>query len=834
MSVCHKVRVLLLLVSLLITGCGATEPTATSVPATATPVALAATGTPAPTGTLAPPTDTATPLPTETATLPPTETATPVPTAVRLTPTPTATPVPLSGSGGGVLAFVRTTDSGWGIHVINADGSQPRRLLAHEQALAYPEWSPDGQKTAFHKHHSDSVWSIHVMDADGGNETRLTNTPTRDAGPVWSPDGSQIAFSRDGNIWVMNADGSEQRQLMADPVSSCCLDWSPDGSQIVFESERDGNAEIYVMDADGAEIGSGKQRRLTDNEAEDWWPAWSPDGAQIAFMSTRDGDWEIYVMDADGGGLRQLTDNSAEDRGPAWSPDGRRIAFVSNRASGLPNDTEIYLMDADGADPQRITEQAGFEWGLDWRPAPAQLGYTPLFEPAPCPVPAPRGRDVECGTLVVPEDRTQPQGPQIRLPVAVIKSASPDPAPDPVVHLVGGPGGSLLDDMEAYLGRGGYDILERRDYILFNQRGTHYAEPFLACPGRTEFQWDLAGQGLMLEERNQREVAFLLDCQDDLLAEGINLSAYNSAENAADVNDLRLALGYDQINLYGVSYGSRLALTVMRDHPEGIRSAIIDAVLPPQANLNQEVVLNADRGLQAVFADCAADPSCSQAHPDLAATFYRLVDRLNTDPVSFRFREGTVIVDGYVFVDAFFELLYSPTAVPWIPYLIDQASQGEYPEPSIFAVPDRTIWAPGMHYSIWCREEMAFESLEEAVALAAGLPPVLGDYFADAYDWDVCASWQAGVADPIENEAVVSDIPTLVLSGRYDPITPPAYGRMAAETLANSFVYEFPNLAHGAMRSDSCALEIGLQFLDDPTVEPDTSCMARLSSPAFR
>ena len=178
--------------------------------------------------------------------------------------------------------------------------------------------------------------------------------------------------------------------------------------------------------------------------------------------------------------------------------------------------------------------------------------------------------------------------------------------------------------------------------------------------------------------------------------------------------------------------------------------------------------------------------------------------------------------------------MYSPTAIPWIPYLIDQASQGEYPERSIFSVPDRTTRAPGMHYSIWCREEMAFESLEEAYALAAELPPVLSDYFAGAYDWDVCASWQAGVADPVENEAVVSDIPTLVLSGRYDPVTPPAWGKMAAETLSNSFVYEFPNLAHGAMRSNQCALEIALQFLDDPTVEPDTSCMNGLGRPEFR
>jgi pimeloyl-ACP methyl ester carboxylesterase len=458
----------------------------------------------------------------------------------------------------------------------------------------------------------------------------------------------------------------------------------------------------------------------------------------------------------------------------------------------------------------------------------------PLFEPADCQFPEPRGYEVRCGYLTVPEDRSLPESPQIRLHVAVFPSTSEDPEPDPVVHLVGGPGGSLLDDASAYLSRGGSEILRERDYVMFNQRGTHYAEPFLACPGRTGLEWDLAGQGLTLQERNQAEIEFLLSCQDDLLAQGINLSAYNSAESAADVNDLRIALGYEQINLYGISYGSRLALTVMRDHPQGIRSAIIDGVLPPQADLNQEVALNAHRALYAVFEDCAADPACSLAHPDLESTFYLVVDKLNADPASISLDEGTVIVDGYAFVDTVFQLLYSPTAIPWIPFIIDEAGHGSYPEASIYAVPDRRTRAPGMRYSVWCREEAAFESEDEALALAAELPPVFGDLFADAFDWDVCASWQAGIADPIENEAVVSDIPTLVLSGRYDPVTPPAWGRMAAQTLRNSFVYEFSITAHGAMRSNRCALEIGLQFLDDPTTEPDASCLDALGGPDFQ
>lgn len=379
----HRALVLFLFMSILVANCGAVEPTATYVPPTAEQVAVEPTNTrqpPAttpvpPTATARPPTFTPTPLP---------PTATSVPTPTR-TPRPTATPrPPLSGSGGGVLAFVRTGESGWGIYAINADGSEERRLLFHHEALAYPEWSPDGRQIAFHKHQSDEVWSINVMDADGHNEKRLTDSETQDAAPVWSPDGSQIAFTRDEDIWLMNADGSDPRLLMDDPVASSGVDWSPDGSQIVFESGRQGNTEIYVMDADGTNL-----RRLTHNEAEDWWPTWSLDGSQIAFMSTLDGDWEIYVMDADGGKLQQLTENTVDDRGPAWSPDGTRIAFVTNRDTGLPNDTEIYVMNADGTDPQRITEKTGFEWGVDWRPDVAQEADLPA------PTPTTRARDIE-------------------------------------------------------------------------------------------------------------------------------------------------------------------------------------------------------------------------------------------------------------------------------------------------------------------------------------------------------------------------------------------------------------------------------------------------------
>ena len=816
---------LLLCVSLL-AACGTPEPTAVAVPPTVTPK---------PTSTATPVSPTATPVPpTETATLAPTDTATPVPTE---TPLPTATLAPEPPlSGGGVIAFTSERDGNTDIYLMNVDGTGEQRLTHDPAYDAWPAWSPDGQHIAFVSDRSGNP-DIWVMDADGTNQHQLTDHAANDIWPSWSPDGARIAFPsrRDGNfeLYLMNADGSNLRRLTHTPSHEDFPAWSPDGTQLVF-TRSEGDDGTYVLavpdigDA-GAETGSREERKLLDFVALE--PAWSPDGAQIAFGSDHAGPRGIYVMDADGGNLHRMVQTFVGENCPDWSPDGNWIVL----ASWQGGDGEIYLMRADGSDMRALTRNRFEDEFPAWRPETGALpAYVPLFEPAECQFSEPRGYEVECGYLTVPEDRSHPAGPQIRLHVAIFPSTAENPAPDPVFHLVGGPGGSLLDMAGSYLMRGGAEFLKKRDYILFNQRGTHYAEPFLDCPGRTEFEWELAGQALTLEERNRRQVGFLLDCQDDLMERGINLAAYNTAENAADVEDLRLALGYEQVNLYGISYGSRLALTVMRDYPEGIRSAIIDGVLPLQANLDGEIAPQVHASLNAVFEDCAADPDCSQAHPDLEATFYRVVDELNAEPVSLRTGGKTVVVDGYDFLDTYFQLLYSSDAIPWIPLLIDRAGQGEFLETQIYAPPDRGAWGTGMHYSVWCREEQSFETQEEAFALAADLPPVFGEYFADSPDWEVCAGWQAGIADPVENEAVVSDIPTLVLSGHYDPVTPPSSGRQAAETLSNSFFYEFRYLAHGAMRSNRCALRIGLAFLDDPWTEPDASCMEGLGSPEFR
>ena len=200
--------------------------------------------------------------------------------------------------------------------------------------------------------------------------TRLTVHDAFDASPVWSPDGRRIAFDskRDGNweVYVMNADGTGVTRLTFNDAVDGSPSWSPDGRRIAFDSKRDGNLEIYVMNADGSGV-----TRLTHNPADDGYPSWSPDGRRIAFDSKRDGNREIYVMNADRSGVTRLTYNGAADLTPAWSPDGRRIAFDSKRDGNL----EIYVMNADGTGVTRLTHNPADDGHPSWSPDGRRIAF---------------------------------------------------------------------------------------------------------------------------------------------------------------------------------------------------------------------------------------------------------------------------------------------------------------------------------------------------------------------------------------------------------------------------------------------------------------------------
>ncbi len=266
----------------------------------------------------------------------------------------------------------RFTGGNWELYVMNADGSSPTRLTFDPHDDVDPTTDASGSRIAFARGpvafdpvsgRSTDEADIYVMDADGSNVRRLTRDPAQDSSPSFSPDGSKIAFAssggQDSDIYVMNADGSGRVSLTAGSGYDEHPAWSPDGSKIAFSRDSD----IYVMNADGS-----APARLTTagDRVEDYAPAWSPDGSRIVFHRKRDAstpfgwlvdDSEVFVINADGSGERQLTDTPPRHRGwdldsdPSWSPDGTRIAFTP--PSGFGQD--IYVMNADGSDPRALT-----------------------------------------------------------------------------------------------------------------------------------------------------------------------------------------------------------------------------------------------------------------------------------------------------------------------------------------------------------------------------------------------------------------------------------------------------------------------------------------------
>ena len=374
-------------------------------------------------------------------------------------------------------------------------------------------------------------------------------------------------------------------------------------------------------------------------------------------------------------------------------------------------------------------------------------------------------------------------------------------------------------------------VLEQRDFIIFDQRGVGYSRPRLDCPERHAVTPLLLGGRLSAEETQQTIVDAFRRCREHLIAEGIDPSAYHSAASAADLNDLRLALGYEKLNLYAVSYGTRLALTLMRDYPSAVRSAVLDSAYPLQVNLYTTLAPNAARAFNVFFGHCAADPNCNATYPDLRTIFYELVDELNTQPVWVSlFADSamqTVQLDGGLLIDVLFVGLYNPTVTASMPQMIYNIRQGDYDLLSErLALYFDASGALGMQMAVQCAEEFPFNAPEEAYEAARPVQPQIAAFYPASVQplFAVCKEWAVAAPDPRENLPVHSDLPTLILAGEHDPITPPEWGQMVAQDLSNAYFYEFSGNGHWVTRSSRCALLMALSFWENPTSDPGSVC----------
>jgi pimeloyl-ACP methyl ester carboxylesterase len=475
------------------------------------------------------------------------------------------------------------------------------------------------------------------------------------------------------------------------------------------------------------------------------------------------------------------------------------------------------------------------------------VAYTPQFEETPCQFDTPFGVRVTCGYAILPENRTSANGRTIRLAVAVFHSQSSSPKPDPVIFLQGGPGGEAIS-----LSVNAYSILvapflEDRDYIAYDQRGTGLSEPALVCDELEKAnRQDVYGT----IDSSSRELVYqyaFLSCAGLLQSKGIDLSAYNTVENAADLKDIVKLLGYEKVNLYGASYGTRLGLVAMRNHPEVVRSAILDSVMPVESNWVNEYPNIANYTLTTLFESCKADPGCNAAYPDIETVFWDLAGRLDESPITLStsaYPMGTVTetIDGSYLLSIVMGLSKATWFINTVPQTIYRVRDGDYS--TLIAAQYSLPYGfeginTGLYISVMCREHV-LDTTPEQLASATNQLRVKDFIWRPFYEnlekmYSACKTW--GSSGPVlgEKDAVVSDIPSLIITGTFDSATPPQLGRQAAENLANSFYFDFPNQGHVPTVSDDsgCAMQIALEFLKNPLIEPSRDCMTQLPPVKF-
>lgn len=482
-------------------------------------------------------------------------------------------------------------------------------------------------------------------------------------------------------------------------------------------------------------------------------------------------------------------------------------------------------------------------------PAAAQEPFEPFFEESSCLFDVPNilqeGRDVVCGYVHVLEDHAVPDGPTIKLAVVIVKDNSATHQSDPVLVLSGGPGQKTVQQAFA-LAQVIRPSIGDRDLILFDQRGVGLSEPALECPEFVGALFNTMSEADPLEAGRTR-VDALLACGDRLESEGHHLAAYTTTQSAADVDDIRRALGYDVVNLYGGSYGSLLAQAVMRDYPDGIRSVFIDSVVPIEKSLFVDTATSGANAILHLVDSCTADAACNTAYPDLRNALFESIDRLNANPLPVTVTNPAdgqtveMLLTGDSIRENLFTFLYATSIIPVLPQAVYDVYDGDYnlmTQLSGQRLAMMDLLSTGMELSVLCTDDVIGRTPDEYVQLLEALPPQLAGRLepetAVQYSYfTLCDAWPVEEADPSIKTPLESDIPTLVLAGEFDPITPPEYARLVARHLSNAYLFEFSGIGHGVVGSGPCAQSVIEAFLDDPATAPDARCVDALPGVVF-
>jgi len=432
--------------------------------------------------------------------------------------------------------------------------------------------------------------------------------------------------------------------------------------------------------------------------------------------------------------------------------------------------------------------------------------------------------DALCGNLRVFEDRQSRTGRQISLKIVVLPAVGPGDS-DPLFFLAGGPGQGAAQ-LAPQLRQVFRPIQKRRDIVLVDQRGTGKSHP-LECKSNED-----SLRGLM--ESEQAVAARLHRCLDGYDA---NVRLYTTPIAMDDLDQVRDWLGYDRVNLYGGSYGTRAALVYLRQHGDRVRSMILDGVAPTDMRLPLFVARDAEHSLDSWLARCDFDARCHKAFPNLRDRVRVLLQRLEVSPVRLTMvhprtgvREETQ-VDARVVASLLFGALYSPVTASLLPALIDRAEHNDFEALLALGMTDDSDnLSVGMQLSVLCSEDAPLVTQADLARETSG-NLFGGRLFADQVT--ACEFWPRGAIDASYYQPVSSDVPALVLSGEFDPITPPVWGQEVASQLRNARHFTASASGHGVIGTP-CGVRLIQEFLDRGKADAiDATCLKDVKAPPF-
>ena len=440
------------------------------------------------------------------------------------------------------------------------------------------------------------------------------------------------------------------------------------------------------------------------------------------------------------------------------------------------------------------------------------------------PLPGAEPLEAQCTTFEVPEDRANPGGRKIALNIAWIPAGNDaDPAPDPVFYLAGGPGQSAVETFPA-LAPVFRDVMKDRGMLLVDQRGTGKSN-LLACPDDTDEAMDGPPDPQAMQAAARTCV--------EALSRHADLRHYTTTDAVADLDAVRKAIGAQAVNLVGVSYGTRVAQQYALRHPQQVRTITLDSPVPNTLGLGNIFARNLDNALAAQFALCRENPACNERMGDPREQLQALLARLRANPMQVSYRdsstgeEKTGTLDAQTVAGLVRMYAYMPAAGALLPQLIREANAGR--PGNLMALAQmlhaqmQDAMAMGMQMSVVCSEDA-----ESMVTRAEDADTVLGNSMVEAMA-AMCTAWPRGAKPADFNTALSGELPVLVLTGEFDPVTPPAYGEQIVKTLPNARWLDLKGQGHNVIGA-GCMPKLFAQFIEKADAKAlDATCLDSLA-----